>query len=117
MLPKHIEQTGVNAFIQLEEGIKGVDVIMMLRLQKERMETGLLPSNTSYFQQYGLTKERLQLANPKAIIVHPGPINRGVEIEYDCADSPQAVILNQVTNGVAIRMAVMAELAQQWRKS
>ena len=117
LLPKHIEQTGVNAFIQLEEGIKGVDVIMMLRLQKERMETGLLPSNTSYFQQYGLTKERLQLANPKAIIVHPGPINRGVEIEYDCADSPQAVILNQVTNGVAIRMAVMAELAQQWRKS
>jgi len=102
------DQYKVKAFTNMDEGIKGVDVIIMLRLQKERMKGGLLPSEGEYFKQYGLTEKRLALAAPNAIVMHPGPINRGVEIESVVADCEQSVILNQVTYGIAIRMAVLS---------
>lgn len=102
------EQYDVKAFTNMDEGIKDVDVIIMLRLQKERMKGGLLPSEGEYFKQYGLTEKRLALAAPDAIVMHPGPINRGVEIESSVADCERSVILNQVTYGIAIRMAVLS---------
>lgn len=108
LLPSGIEQYGVNVYNNIEQGIKDVDVIIMLRLQRERMRSGLLPSESEFFRLYGLTEERLALADPGAIVMHPGPINRGVEIESSVADSPRAVILNQVTYGIAIRMAVLS---------
>ncbi len=80
----------------------------MLRLQKERMQSGLLPSESEFYKLYGLTRETLALAKPDALVMHPGPINRGVEIESDVADGPQSVILKQVTYGIAVRMAVMS---------
>ena len=85
----------------------------MLRLQKERMQGALLPSQREYFQQYGLTQERLKLAKKDAIVMHPGPANRGVEISSEVADGPQSVILQQVTWGIAVRMAVMSMLASR----
>ncbi len=108
LLPKDIERMGVSVFNDMDEGIRDADVIIMLRLQKERMLGALLPSEQEYFQLYGLTEERLQVAKPDAIVMHPGPINRGVEIESSVADGPQSVILNQVTYGIAVRMAVMS---------
>ncbi len=108
LLPKHVESLGVSVFNTLEEGLPGIDVIIMLRLQRERMQGALLPSESEYYQLYGLTRERLKLAKPDAIVMHPGPINRGVEIESEVADGKQSVILDQVTNGIAIRMAVMS---------
>jgi aspartate carbamoyltransferase catalytic subunit len=90
------------------EGLHDVDVIIMLRLQRERMLGAMLPSEDEYFMQYGLTKEKLALAKPDAMVMHPGPINRGVEIESAVADGPQSVILEQVTNGLAVRMAIMS---------
>lgn len=110
LLPSHPGSLGVTVYHQLEAGLKDVDVIMMLRLQKERMQSGLLPNGDAYYRMYGLTEESLKYANPKALIVHPGPINRGIEIQSDIADSPRAAILDQVTNGVAVRMAVMSML-------
>jgi aspartate carbamoyltransferase catalytic subunit len=95
----------------LDEGLKGVDVIIMLRLQNERMSGTLLPSAQEYFKSWGLTPERLALAAPDAIVMHPGPMNRGVEIDSQVADGPQSVILNQVTFGIAVRMAVMSIVA------
>jgi aspartate carbamoyltransferase catalytic subunit len=88
--------------------MKDLDVVIMLRLQKERMEGALLPSEREFYRLYGLNQEKLALARPDCIVMHPGPINRGVEIESAVADGPQSVILNQVTNGIAIRMAVMS---------
>ncbi|TNC80320.1 MAG: aspartate carbamoyltransferase catalytic subunit [Oleiphilus sp.] len=108
LLPQHVECLGVKVFRQMAKGLKDVDVIIMLRLQKERMEGGLLPSEQEYFRLYGLDRDKLALAKPGAIVMHPGPINRGVEISSDVADGSQSVILNQVTNGIAIRMAVMS---------
>lgn len=102
------EQYKVKAFTNMDEGIKGVDVVIMLRLQKERMKGGLLPSEGEFFKQYGLTEKRLATAAPNAIVMHPGPINRGVEIESSVADCEQSVILNQVTYGIAVRMAVLS---------
>jgi aspartate carbamoyltransferase catalytic subunit len=102
------EALGVQVFNDLSEGLRDVDVIMMLRLQRERMTNALLPSEHEFFQLYGLTEERLADAHPEAIVMHPGPINRGVEIESAVADGPRSVILEQVTNGIAIRMAVMS---------
>lgn len=102
------EQYKVKTYSNMDEGIKGVDVVIMLRLQKERMHGGLLPSEGEYFKQYGLTERRLALAAPDAIVMHPGPINRGVEIESSVADCEQSVILNQVTYGIAVRMAVLS---------
>ena len=92
----------------MEGGLKDLDVIIMLRLQKERMQGGLLPSEQEYYRLYGLDQDKLAIAKPDAIVMHPGPINRGVEISSDVADGSQSVILNQVTNGIAIRMAVMS---------
>ncbi|MGZ8293334.1 MAG: aspartate carbamoyltransferase catalytic subunit [Telluria sp.] len=111
LLPGGLEQMGVRVFTNMEEGLKGVDVIIMLRLQNERMSGALLPSAQEYFKSYGLTPERLALAAPDAIVMHPGPMNRGVEIDSAVADGPQAVILPQVTFGIAVRMAVMSILA------
>ncbi len=117
LLPSHIEQLGVHVFHDLRQGLKGVDVIMMLRLQTERMQSGLLPKGNAYYRLYGLSSETLSAANPNALIIHPGPINRGVEIQSDIADSPNAVILDQVTNGIAVRMAVMSLLSENALKS
>jgi len=111
LLPTEVEKLGVKVYHDMEEGLKDVDVVMMLRLQKERMTGAMLPSEQEYFKTYGLTPEKLSLAKPDAIVMHPGPMNRGVEIDSRVADSKQAVILPQVTYGIAIRMAVMAILA------
>lgn len=111
LLPGGLEQMGVRVFTDMNEGLKGVDVIIMLRLQNERMNGALLPSAQEYFKHYGLTEERLALAKPDAIVMHPGPMNRGVEIDSAVADGPQAVILSQVTFGIAVRMAVMSIVA------
>ena len=107
LLPVGIEDMGVNVFHDLEAGIKDADVVIMLRLQKERMQGALLPSEQEYFQLYGLTEERLQTAKSDAIVMHPGPINRGVEIDSNVADGPRSVILDQVSYGISVRMAVM----------
>jgi aspartate carbamoyltransferase catalytic subunit len=92
----------------MREGLKDVDVIIMLRLQRERMEGAHLPSEDEFFRLYGLTPEKLAWAKPDAIVMHPGPANRGVEIDSEVADGPQSVILQQVSNGIAVRMAVMS---------
>ncbi len=108
LLPKDLNVMGVKIYNNIEEGLKGVDVVMTLRIQKERMETHQIPQGDEFFKQWGLTKDRLQLAKPDAIVMHPGPMNREVEIASDVADGPQAVILKQVTFGIAVRMAVMS---------
>jgi aspartate carbamoyltransferase catalytic subunit len=95
----------------MREGLAGCDVVMMLRLQNERMKGPLLPSAQEFFKSYGLTPQKLALAKPDAIVMHPGPMNRGVEIDSAVADGPHSVILPQVTFGIAIRMAVMSILA------
>lgn len=108
LLPSDCQTLGVHVYYDLDEGLRDVDVIITLRLQSERMQGALLPSAREYFQCFGLTEDKLKLANPDAIVMHPGPINRGVEIASTVADGPQSVILEQVTHGIAIRMAVMA---------
>ncbi len=108
LIPTGIEELGIKVFHRLKTGLADVDVIIMLRLQRERMENALIPSAHEYFQYYGLTEETLKIAHPDAIVMHPGPINRGVEIDSCVADGPRSVILPQVTNGIAVRMAVMA---------
>lgn len=110
LLPTDVEKLGVQVFHNMEQGLKDVDVVMMLRLQNERMSGALLPSSQEFFQTFGLTPERLALAKPDAIVMHPGPMNRGVEIDSAVADGKQSVILPQVTYGIAVRMAVMAIL-------
>lgn len=112
LLPAHVETLGVTVCHNLTEGLKDIDVIIMLRLQKERMTSALLPSEREYFKCFGLTPEKLEIAKPDAIVMHPGPINRGVEIDTRVADGPQSVILRQVSNGIAIRMAVMSMAMQ-----
>ncbi len=111
LLPSDLDMLGVKVFHSVEEGIKDVDVVMTLRIQKERMEAGQVPEGAAFFAQYGLTSGRLALAKSDAIVMHPGPMNRGVEIDSAVADGPQSVILNQVTFGIAIRMAVMSIVA------
>jgi len=111
LLPVNVEKLGVQVYHDMAEGLKDVDVIMMLRLQNERMSGALLPSAQEYFKCYGLTQEKLALARPDAIVMHPGPMNRGVEIDSSVADGNQSVILPQVTYGIAVRMAVMTLLA------
>jgi aspartate carbamoyltransferase catalytic subunit len=108
LLPVGLEQYGVNVYTDVNKGLKDVDVIIMLRLQRERMQGGLLPSEGEFYRLYGLSEQRLALAHPEAIVLHPGPINRGVEIDSLVADSPRSVILNQVTYGIAVRMAVLS---------
>ena len=111
LIPSDLSQLGVKVFHSLEEGIRDCDVVIALRLQNERMSGALLPSSQEYFKNFGLTTVRLQAAKPDAIVMHPGPINRGVEIESAVVDGPQSVILNQVTFGIAVRMAVMSIVA------
>jgi aspartate carbamoyltransferase catalytic subunit len=111
LLPNDVERLGVHVYHDMAKGLKGVDVVMMLRLQTERMQGSFLPSAQEYFKLYGLTAEKLALAKPDAIVLHPGPMNRGVEIDSSVADGRQSVILPQVTFGIAIRMAVMSILA------
>ena len=109
LLPIGLEESyGVRVFTDANEGLKDVDVVIMLRLQRERMQGGLLPSEGEFYRLFGLTEQRLKLAKPDDLVMHPGPINRGVEIESAVADGPQSVILNQVTYGIAIRMAVLS---------
>ena len=110
LLPTDVERLGVRVFHDMREGLKGVDVVMMLRLQNERMNGALLPTPQEYYKIWGLTAEKLALAKPDAIVMHPGPMNRGVEIDSAVADGAQAVILPQVTFGIAVRMAVMSML-------
>ncbi|BAW79513.1 aspartate carbamoyltransferase [Candidatus Nitrosoglobus terrae] len=112
LLPHSINSLGVRVFHDIKEGLKDIDVIIMLRLQRERMQGALLPSQREYFQLYGLTEEKLNLAQPDAIVMHPGPINRGIEIASDVADGPHSVILEQVSHGIATRMAIMAMTMQ-----
>ncbi|HOF51997.1 MAG TPA: aspartate carbamoyltransferase catalytic subunit, partial [Rhodoferax sp.] len=111
LVPSDMAQMGVRVCHTLEEGIKDCDVIIMLRLQNERMSGALLPSMHEFFKSFGLTPEKLLLAKPDAIVMHPGPINRGVEIDSAVVDGKQSVILPQVTFGIAVRMAVMSIVA------
>ena len=111
LLPQDVEKLGVHVYHDMNAGLKDVDVVMMLRLQNERMAGAMLPSSQEYFKTYGLTPEKLALAKPDAIVMHPGPMNRGVEIDSAVADGKQSVILPQVTYGIAVRMAVMSILA------
>ena len=111
LLPARVSQLGVHVYHDMEEGLRDVDVVMMLRLQSERMNGALLPSAEEFFKYYGLTPEKLAHAKPDAIVMHPGPMNRGVEIESSVADGRQSVILPQVTFGIAVRMAVMSIVA------
>ncbi|RMG35227.1 MAG: aspartate carbamoyltransferase catalytic subunit [Gammaproteobacteria bacterium] len=108
LIPTEARALGVHIFHDLDEGLRDVDVVIMLRLQKERMDGALLPSEEEYFRLYGLTNERLENAKPDAIVMHPGPINRGVEMDSEVADGPRSVILRQVSYGIAVRMAVMS---------
>ncbi len=108
LLPAEPESLGARVFHDLREGVRDADVVIMLRLQRERMRGAMLPSEHEYFQLFGLTEERLATAKPDAIVMHPGPINRGVEMDSQVADGPRSVILEQVSNGIAVRMAVMA---------
>ncbi|MEJ2658954.1 MAG: aspartate carbamoyltransferase catalytic subunit [Desulfobacterales bacterium] len=107
MIPKGIEALGVSVTHKVEEAVVDADVVMMLRIQKERQQHFLFPTEREYSMMYGLTHARLAGAKENVLIMHPGPINRGVEIAYDVADGPYSIILNQVTNGVAVRMALL----------
>jgi aspartate carbamoyltransferase catalytic subunit len=111
LVPGDLREMGVRVCHDMAEGVRGADVIIMLRLQNERMNGGMLPSAGEFFKHFGLTPEKLALAKPDAIVMHPGPINRGVEISSTVADGAQSVILPQVTFGIAVRMAVMSILA------
>ncbi len=108
LIPRDIESLGVHPYYDMKSGLQDVDVVIMLRLQNERMSGAMLPSESEYYSRYGLTEEKLSLAKPDAIVMHPGPINRGVEIASSVADGPRSVILQQVTHGIAVRMAVMS---------
>ena len=111
LVPADLSYMGARVCHTLEEGIRDADVVIMLRLQNERMNGALLPSSQEFFKSFGLTPEKLQLARPDAIVMHPGPINRGVEIDSEVVDGLQSVILPQVTFGIAVRMAVMSIVA------
>ncbi len=111
LVPGDFGPMGVRVCHTLEEGIRDADVVIMLRLQNERMSGALLPSSQEFFQSFGLTPERLRWAKPDAIVMHPGPINRGVEIDSQVVDGRQSVILPQVTFGIAVRMAVLSIVA------
>jgi len=111
LLPSNIEQLGVKVFKSLEEGLEGVDIIMVLRIQKERMEGTFVPSEKEFFKFWGLDRKKLNKAKKNALVMHPGPINRGIEIDSDVADDiSRSLILEQVKLGVAIRMAIIKEL-------
>ena len=110
LLPTEVETLGVHPCTDMREGLEDVDVVVMLRLQRERMQGSLIASEQEYFNLYGLTRDKLACARPDVLVMHPGPINRGLEIASDVADGEHSVILSQVTNGIAVRMSVMAIL-------
>jgi aspartate carbamoyltransferase catalytic subunit len=112
LLPTEARTLGVHVFHDLAEGLKDVDVVIMLRLQNERMDGALLPNEHEYFRLWGLTDERLEAAKPDAIVMHPGPMNRGIELDTEVADGPRSVVLEQVSYGIAVRMAVMSMAMQ-----
>lgn len=116
LLPNGIRDMSVEVFNTMEEGLAGADVVMMLRLQRERMEGAFVPSVREYFRYFGLDAKKLSLAKPDALVMHPGPMNRGVEIASEIADGPQSVIQEQVEMGVAVRMAVMEALLDPRRE-
>jgi len=116
LMPSGIAQMSVEPFTSMEEGLKDVDVVMMLRLQRERMSGSYVPSVREYFRFYGLDAERLKFAKEDALVMHPGPMNRGVEIASEVADGPQSVIQEQVEMGVAVRMAVLEALLDPRRE-
>jgi len=107
LMPVGIESMGVKVFYRVEDALKDADVVIVLRLQKERQEDGLIPNTREYSRYFGINSSRLQLAKPDAIVMHPGPINRGVELASDVADGTRSVILDQVTQGIAVRMAAL----------
>ena len=109
LIPENYNKMSVNYFSDMNKGIEDADVIIMLRLQKERMHDALI-SMDSYYDDYGLNKNRLEYAKSDVIVMHPGPINRGIEIESSVADGPNSVILNQVSYGISVRMAIMSML-------
>src|SRR3989338_2737531 len=111
LLPTMVENLGVQVYHDMAQGLRDVDVVLMLRLQHERMLGAALPSAQEYYKYYGLTEEKLARARPEAIVMHPGPMNRGIEIDSSVADGAHSVILSQVTFGIAVRMAVMSMLA------
>ena len=113
LVPAKAETLGVHVFHNLQEGIRDTDVVIVLRLQRERMRGALLPSEHEYFHLFGLTEEKLAVAKPDAIVMHPGPINRGVEMDSQVADGRRSVILQQVTHGIAVRMAVISMAMRQ----
>ncbi len=108
LMPADVESLGVTVYRDIDKALKDADVVMGLRLQSERMSSATIPSTSEFYQAYGLTPERMRLAKPDAIVMHPGPTNRGVEIAASVADGKQSVILQQVTYGIAVRMAVMS---------
>lgn len=112
LMPKGIERMGTEVYTSMKEGLKGADIVMMLRLQRERMAGSFVPSVREYFRYWGLDQEKLSYAKPDALVMHPGPMNRGVEIDPEVADGPQSLIAEQVEMGVAVRMAVLEALAE-----
>jgi len=112
LLPAHVESLGVHAYHDMKQGLDDIDVIIMLRLQKERMNSAFLASESEYFKCFGLTEEKLKLAKKEVLVMHPGPINRGVEIASSVADGNRSLILKQVSNGIAVRMAIMSMAMQ-----
>ncbi len=112
LLPAHVESLGVRAYHDMKQGLDDIDVIIMLRLQKERMNSAFLASESEYFKCFGLTEEKLKLAKKEVLVMHPGPINRGVEIASSVADGHRSLILKQVSNGIAVRMAIMSMAMQ-----
>ncbi|HSG31324.1 MAG TPA: aspartate carbamoyltransferase catalytic subunit [Thermodesulfobacteriota bacterium] len=113
VIPKYISELGVKHYYSLEQSLKGADVIIMLRIQKERQNTNLFPSLREYSKFYGLTRQRLNLANDDVILMHPGPINRGIELSSELADNSKSVILEQVANGIAVRMSMLYHVVQK----
>ena len=111
LVPEFMKELGVEIYTDMNRGLKDVDIVMMLRIQMERQGKGFFPTTVEYFKNWGLTSERLAWARKNALVMHPGPMNRGVEISSDVADGLRSVILDQVTNGLAVRMAVLYLLA------
>ena len=111
LIPTDVQRFGVTVTSRVDDAVRDADVVMMLRIQLERMEGAFFPSLREYFNVFGMTEARLRLAKPDVMIMHPGPMNRGVEIASEVADGPYSVILDQVANGVAVRMAVLYLLA------
>ena len=117
LLPKHAERLGVEVYTNMKDGLKDADIVMMLRLQNERMSGSLIPSSREYFHFFGLDHEKIKYAKPDALIMHPGPMNRGIEIDATLADDPRSVIREQVEMGVAVRMAILEALSHHLPKS